>query len=160
MARICSAAPVARAHITLDVWPHPLTAEGRTTRRLPWAPGITFADVLAGQSSRLSLGEDVICEVNGVRADPAAPLPPGAFVVLRARAADGLRSLLQVAVILASIYVPGASAFATWSAGATKALSAGILLGGQLVINTLVPLNSIRNPSCGRVISLRSISGR
>lgn len=146
--------------ITLDVWPHPLTAESRTTRLLPWRSGLTVAHVLALAPPALR-PEDVLLEADGTPASPDDPLRPGSVLVVRARAGRGLRTILQLATIVASIYVPGLPAFAAWSAFGRAALAAGIQISAQLVTNALVPprLDSTAGEEVQRPVPVYSIRG-
>ena len=127
--------------VTLDLWPHPLTGEGRCTRLLSVAPGTTLAG-LADDVGMLA-ADGVAIEVDGVAVARDAwerhPLPPGAVVVVRATGADGLRTLLQIATIVAALYVPTLGPIAAQAAWVGKAVSAGIMIGGNLVVNALVP---------------------
>ena len=146
--------------ITLDVWPHPLTAESRTTRLLPWRSGLTVAHVLALAPPAQPI-EDVLFEVDGAPASSDDLLRPGSVLVVRARAGRGLRTVLQLATIIASIYVPGLPAFAGWSAFGRAVLAAGIQIAGQLVTNALVPprLGRITREDAQRAEPVYSIRG-
>lgn len=129
--------------ITLDLWPHPLTGEGRSTRLLSVAPGATLADVM-GVARGEGLAAECAVECDGepvlTPADWARPLEHGAIVVVRPRGADGLRTILQLATLFAAIYVPGLPYFANHSVSwLGKAVGAGIMIGGNLVTNALVP---------------------
>lgn len=112
--------------------PHPVTLEGMTVEE---APGGTIAG-FAGD-------RDVSAAVNGRLVpveDWRRPLPDGAVLVLRARVGDDdtdpLRTVLQVALIVAAVYTgqlqtlgPLAKAFAV----------AAITVGGNLIINAIAP---------------------
>ena len=135
--------------VTTDLWPHPLTAEGRETRLVAVAPGATLADLVR----ELAPGAGAVGALNGVLvpadAWDATPLPPGALVTLRPAADGGFgRALLTIAVVAAAIYAPQlAATHLGWatvtSAGAATAsgaaLSAGVMVVGGLVTNALVP---------------------
>ena len=127
-------------HITLDLWPHPLTDAGRCTRLLPVQPGTTVTDLLRDHHSHVA--DELVVEVDGTILAPddwARPLRAGAVVVLRPVGGDGLRTILQLAVIVAAIYVPTLGPIAAQAAWVGRAVSAGIMIGGNLVVNALVP---------------------
>lgn len=129
--------------ITLDLWPHPLTGEGRSTRLLSVAPGATLADVM-GVARSEGLAAECAVERDGepvlTPADWARPLEHGVIVVVRPLGADGLRTVLQLATLFAAIYVPGLPYFASHSwAWLGKVAGAGIMIAGNLVTNALVP---------------------
>ena len=121
--------------VTLDIWPHPLTDEGRDTRLLTVDAGVTLAELLPEHG-------DVAVEVDGAPVASDAwtrPLHSGAVVVLRPVGGDGLRTILQLATIVAAIYVPTLGPIAAQSAWVGRAVGAGIMIGGNLVTNALVP---------------------
>ena len=110
-------------------------------RQLPWRHGMTLSDVLGG--ARIE-DLDLICEIDGLRccASPTRPLRPETFIVLRARAGSA-RSLLQIGMIVASLYVPQLAVFSNLGPLGSSVLSAGILFGGQLLTNALVPQHGV-----------------
>ena len=150
--------------VTTDLWPHPLTAQGRETRVAAIGPEMTLADLI----------QDVLgADIPGASAPGASALPlrclsadafmeaaidgrpvaraawgetrlrPGQIVTLRAAAGDGggeknpLRTVLQLALIVATIYVPP---LVTSSLLGQAAIGAAIAVGGGLVINAIAPL--------------------
>ncbi len=130
--------------VTADVWPHPITAEGHETRWVPVAPGTTVATLL--RTELRDADPDSVVLVDGSfleRADwHRTPLRDGAIVTVRAAAADGdfFRSVLQIAVIAASVFIPTLPAFAGLSALGSAALSAGISIAGGLIVNAIAPI--------------------
>ena len=121
--------------VTFVRLPHPVTLEGRTAREVP--AGTTVRGLAAG------LG-DFVAAVDGrpVGADGLDDaLPDGALVVARAAPAGGddtnpLRTVLQVALLVASIYFPPLAGLGKLG---TAVLTAGIVVGGNLVINAIAP---------------------
>ncbi len=102
----------AHAGVTLDAWPHPLTSEGRETRRVSIRPGETLAGLAGAEARRLGLDPALVAvELNGTpvprAAWPATPLRLGDIVTLRLipaqRSGPGQRSA-------ASSRTPSASA--------------------------------------------------
>lgn len=141
------ATTVSPRRITTDLWPHPLTAEGRATRTVAIAPGATLAALVRA----VHRGGDVVAAVDGVvvprEAWGAVVLRPGEIVTVRTAARRDLgRSLLTLAVVAAAIYAPYAAP-ASWglvtSSGAVtllgSAVSAGVMVVGSMVVNALVP---------------------
>ena len=123
--------------VTLVRLPHPVTLEGQTIEQLP--AGQSIAELTAGWG-------DVAVVMNSRRVDPAdfATVPPdGAVVVGRAIVAGGdtnpFRTILQIALLVAAIWVPGTAWFAALSRTAQVATAAAILVGGNLVINAIAP---------------------
>ncbi len=160
------AAPTA----TLDLWPHPLTAEGRaTTTALAIPPeGASLADVVRrALPGAGGLDAPVAAAVDGrfvAAADWAAVrLTGGEIVTLRAALrgggdSDPLRVILTIAVIAASFYVPGALGFAagSWQAGL---VSAFIQIAGGVLINALVPPQLPEEPETAEREPTYSLSG-
>ena len=146
--------------LIVDRWRHPLTAEGREIVPMVVAPGSTLADVVR----RTDAGEDVLVELDGeyIPRDEWAgrALSRTHVVTLRPRMAGGdagekLRSVLQIAVAVAAI-AASAAIGGFWGAVAATA----IIIGGNLVINALLPLPRPERPSpAGRPEALYSISG-
>ena len=131
--------------LTLDRWPHSLTAEGRATIPMVVPPGCTL-EVLV---RRVAPAGDVLVEVDGVPVPRTQwaryPLTAGRIVTVRAALAGGddknpLRTILQIAVIVAAVYVAGPAGVAALGEFGAAVASAAIVIGGTLVINALVPL--------------------
>ena len=167
--------------ITTDLWPHPLTAEGRETRPAVVPPDATLADLIADvfpgasalkqRSGRAdapigeSAGAPIIAAVNG-RVIPRVAwaetrLRDGQIVTLRALAGDGgdknpLRVLLQLAVIVASVFVPP---LITSSLLGQAAIGAAITIAGGLVINAIAPLPSPDTAQAARAGPIYSLTG-
>ncbi len=147
--------------ITADLWPHPLTAERRETRIRSLAPGATLADLIAAEWP----AGDIAAAVNG-RPVPreawrATVLAEGDIVTLRAAMHDGddsdpLRTMLQLAIVVASIALPHLAP-AGWglltAAGGLSVqgalVSGAISLVGGLIVNALVPPRLPRAPDAG-----------
>ena len=174
-----------RCAVTADIWPHPLTAAGRETCPAVVPPGATLADLIAGtlpgasavgasalpgalmQRSGSAPGAPIVAYIDG-RAIPRAAwaetrLRDGQIVTLRSAAADGggdknpLRILLQLAVIVATIFVPplipGLTAFGQALVGA------GIAIAGGLIINAIAPLPGPDTAQAAQVEPLYSLTG-
>lgn len=142
------AAPVA----TADVWPHPLTSEGRTT--LPLEGPATVRGLL----DRVWTGPYADVEVwrNG-RHVPGpewdlTPVRDRDVVTVRASLGDGggggsnpLNVILQIGVLAVATWAGPALAGSIFTAGTTAAtwagrvLTAAIMVGGSMVVNALVP---------------------
>lgn len=123
--------------VTFVRLPHPVTLEGQSAGEVP--AGRTVAELTAG------MGE-VAVAVNGRRLPASAfgeAPPDGAVVVARSVVAGGdtnpLRTILQIGLLVASIWVPGTAWFTALGRGAQIATSAAILVGGSLVINAIAP---------------------
>ena len=136
--------------VTADVWPHPITAEGHETLIMRVAPGTSLAVLV--RNTPLSGVERPWVAVDG-RPVPevlwaATPLRGGEIVTIRIAVHDGdfFRSVLQIAVIAASVFIPTLPAFAGLSALGSAALSAGISIVGGLIVNAIAP---IRPPDLG-----------
>ena len=144
--------------VIADVWPHPLTSEGRTTRALDGP--VTVRGLL----DRVWPGpcEEVEAWLNG-RHVPGpdwerTPVRDRDVVTVRAGVASGrgsnpLNIILQIGVLTLSWYAPIAlgGIFAS-QAGLTLAgrvLSAAIMVGGSMVVNALVPPYDADRPSPG-----------
>ena len=145
----------AKALVTADLWPHGLTAQGRTMRALALPRGSTVADLVAREwygslSDPRASGATaaVTVAVDGrpvARADwHATVLHGGEIVTLRTVLAGGggggdknpLAIVFQVAVLIAAIYFPPLLELnAFWTAAATAA----IVIGGTLIGNALFP---------------------
>ena len=159
----CLSAP----KITTDIWPHPLTAEGRETRPAVVLPGATLADVVASALPLRYLSADapIIAAVDGRPVPRAAwsstRLGDGQIVTLRATAGDGgdknpLRILLQLAVIVASVFVPP---LITSSLLGQAAIGAAISIVGGLIINALAPLPTPDQAQAARAEPVYSLTG-
>ena len=165
-----------RCAVTTDIWPHPLTTEGRETCPAVVAPETTLADLIesvlpgAGalmQRSDSAPGAPTIAAIDGRPVPRAAwaetRLRDGQIVTLRSAAADGggdknpLRILLQLAVIVATIFVPplipGLTAFGQALVGA------GIAIAGGLIINAIAPLPGPDTAQAAQAEPLYSLTG-
>ncbi len=149
--------PPATPPVTLDLWPHPLTAEGRAVRLRAPPPGedATLAHLIAdawraADGTPLPLSALAV-DVDGraiPRADwPALRLRPGSVVTLRPVPAGGddsdpLRVVLQIAVMAAALVWGGPLGAALGIESAAWAAAVGstlIMAGGTLIVNALVP---------------------
>ena len=163
MQRPCTApARPVQGAIVADLWPHPLTAEARETRRVAVRPGETLAGLAAHEARRLGIDGGVIAAaVNGRTVPPmawdATVLTGGDIVTLRATLrgggdSDPLRTVLTIAVMVAAFAFAGPLGAAIGipaGAGAGLGIGAGVLqqaiggalisLAGNLIINALVP---------------------
>ncbi|MYI73964.1 MAG: hypothetical protein F4057_01085, partial [Acidobacteria bacterium] len=120
--------------------PHPVTLEGMTTHQAP--PGGTIGNFVDPSTT----GGDCHAVLNGELIAPDdwdRPLRDGDVLVLRARVAgddtDPLRTILQVALVVASFAVAGTAFFKGLGLFAKGALQATILVGGSLIINAIAP---------------------
>ncbi|MYG00237.1 hypothetical protein F4212_14055, partial [Candidatus Poribacteria bacterium] len=152
--------------VPVDVWPHPLTAEGR--REALVREGLTLADVVREQK----LGSRVVrAWIDGVEVPAelleARTLKAGEIMTVRADVAGGrggagkiIRTLLQIAVLAAAAFVPAALGLAAGSLGASL-VSAGVLFVGNLLINALVPpeVPRLDDPGSDRATPVYSLSG-
>ena len=154
----CLSAPT----VTADIWPHPLTAEGRETRPAVVAPETTLADLIGDM---LPAGVELDAAIDGRPVPRAAwaetRLRDGQIVTLRAVAGDGgdknpLRILLQLAVIVASVFVPP---LITSSLLGQAAIGAAISIVGGLVINAIAPLPSPDTAQAAQAEPLYSLTG-
>ncbi|MCY4555624.1 MAG: MoaD/ThiS family protein, partial [Chloroflexi bacterium] len=136
---------VGQTTITADLWPHPLTAAGRETVPAVVPPGATLADLVGDM---LPGDIELDATIDG-RAVPRAAwhetrLGEGQIVTLRAVVAGGdddknpFRILLQLAVIVATIFVP--TLFPALGNLGQAAIGAAIAIGGGLIINAIAPL--------------------
>ena len=137
------------AGVIADVWPHPLTSEGRTTRMVEGP-----ATVL-GLLDRVWTGpySDVEVWRNGLHVPgpewSRTPVRESDVVTVRAGVADGgggsnpLNIILQIAVLAMAWHAPAALGGIFFSQGATtlagRVLSAAIMVGGSMVVNALAP---------------------
>ena len=121
--------------ITLVRLPHPVTLDGQSIEEVD--AGRSIAELTAHLGS-------VAVAMNGRRVtDPATVPPDGAVVVARAAVAGGdtnpFRTILQIALLVAAIWVPGTAWLAALGRTAQIATTAAILVGGNLVINAIAP---------------------
>ena len=135
------------AAITADLWPHPLTAEGRATRRIPVGEGSSLATLVDLIIPGATAARVVAAAVDGCpipqQAWVARVLRDGEIVTLRRSLEGGgdgnktLRTVLSIAVIVASFYfAPG---LGTALAISTAAARTVILVGGSLLVSALLP---------------------
>ena len=142
-----------QGHVTADLWPHPLTAEARETRRIAVRRGATLAGLAAHEARRLGLARDAITTtLNGRPVAPAVwaetVLEDGDIVTLRTVLRGGggdkdpLATVLQLAIIVASVALPPllpgtaftiAGQAVTWG----QLAAAGVSLAGGLIVNAL-----------------------
>jgi len=123
---------------------------------VPWQPDMGIADMLDTRwpdGAMLEDGLDVAVFYNGEQLDiPAADavrLAPGDVVELRVVPADGgdggsnpLSAIAMLAVMVASIYVPGAMGLVTAKGSLTLAgamVAGGISLVGGMIVNAVLP---------------------
>ncbi len=131
--------------------PHPLTGDGREVCHLPFEPGETLGRYVVRAGVRLSRGP-VTVTVNG-RELPADLwrgylVIDGDYIVVRQAVAGGggggkiLRSIAMIALALTAPYIAGYALTGTWAAAtgiAGSLATAGVMLGGSLLINALLP---------------------
>ena len=133
----------------LDLWPHPLTAEGRETRPLAVPRGGAALEEVLAAALPVPLAEiarAIDAAVDGRPVPRSAwrtmRLAGGETVTVRVRLGDDdsdpLRVVLQVAVLAAAIAVPPALGLAVGTLGGALA-SGAIAVGGSLVVNALAP---------------------
>ncbi len=131
------------AGLTVDLWPHPLTAEGRACRELSTADGASLAEFIALLLPGPYQAQHVDAALDGVFVPheewAARRLRDGQIVTLRRRAAGGaIRELATIAVVAAAfVFAPALAGAVGISVSAAQA---GILIGGTLVVNALVPV--------------------
>ncbi len=147
--------------ITADVWPHPITAEGRTTRPVTIAPGTTLEDLVLRDLD--DVDPDTAASVDHVLVPREAwrltVLQDGQVVTLRTAPGDDVgRVLGQLFVIAAAVFVPGALGFATGTVGAAL-VSAGTLIVGGLIINALFPVRLPEAPQLTSPDPVYSLTG-
>ncbi|MDE0389877.1 MAG: hypothetical protein OXI75_14355, partial [Rhodospirillales bacterium] len=167
--------------VLLDTWPHPLTADGRETQPAVVPPDATLADLIAetlpgacismsgaGRATASLLeraGAPIIAAVDGRPVPRAAwaetRLRDGQIVTLRAVAGDGgdknpLRILLQLAVIVASVFVPP---LITSSLLGQAAIGAAISIVGGLIINAIAPLPGPDTAQAAQAEPVYSLTG-
>ena len=151
------------APVTTDCWPHPLTAHGRAMRTCALPAGATLAELVACEwpdgMAALGHGADALplrylsasapleASIDGRPVPRAAwastPLAGGEIVTLRAVLADGgddknpLRTIFQIALLVAAIVVPPLLFTSAW---AQALAGAAITIAGGLILNALFPL--------------------
>ena len=173
----CLSAP----KITTDIWPHPLTAEGRETCPAVVAPETTLADLVesvlpgaaalkqrsgradapTGESADATIAAAIDGRVIPRSVWAETRLAGGQIVTLRAVAGDGgdknpLRILLQLAVIVASIFVPP---LITSSLLGQAAIGAAISIVGGLVVNAIAPLPGPDTAQAAQAEPLYTLTG-
>lgn len=106
--------------------------------------GVRLRDLIAGITG------PIVCSINGqyiAKAGWDTHARPGELVVFQRLPLGGgksnpLRMVLQIAVLVAAMYMPAAWGLVGWQASAASAL---INIGGMLLINALAPLPSGSN---------------
>ena len=128
--------------ITLDLWPHPLTAEGRETRPRSIGPGATLAG-LVGAEWRGGSAPPLIAALDSRIIAPdewaATPLRGGELVTLRAGLAgdsNPLSVLLSLAVGFVAPYLAPALGLSGFGA---QLFTVGLKIAGGLIANALFP---------------------
>ena len=133
--------------ITVDLWPHPLTEEGRDAHTSIVPAGTTLAELVRLETGawRADVGEVLVGGVPAPRADwDTREVQDGQTVTVHAGAGDGfLRAIAQIAVIAAAVFVPGALGL-TGIVGSLA--SAAVYVVGGLIVNALFP---VRPPEIG-----------
>ena len=135
--------------VTADLWPHPLTAEGREAHPVAVPAGATLTDLVA-QEWPIALKQrsgSAEISIDGRPVPRAAwaetPLAGGEIVTLRARLAGGgdakdpLRLVFQIAFLVAAVVVPPLLFSSSW---AQALAGAAITVAGGLVVNALFPI--------------------
>ncbi len=133
------------APCSVDIWPHPLTAEGRITIMLPHS---TPLDTLAA-AALPGLGPGhILVSVDGHAVPPSdrarTRLRAGRHVVLRPALAGGgdsnpLQIIGTIALLALGAWLPGAQFLAGLTSFQASLVSAGIMVAGGLVLNALIP---------------------
>ena len=149
--------------VSVDRRPHPITTAGRAVLGVAVPPdGIPLAALVAQQWPAADAA-DVAASLNGARVPVAAwgctTVRPGDVVMLTPTVGrsggggtDPARAALQIAVVVAAIYVGGpAGVELLGSQFAASAASAAILVGGNLVVNAIAPppLPDVGAPGAG-----------
>ena len=117
--------------ITLDVWPHPLTAEGRVTRSRAPGAGTTLAELIAAEA----LHGEIVAAVDGAFVSKEdwtrTALAGGEIVTLRAGLSGGDdKSPLSVVLAIAGFIVPPLFALSPLVSGLFRL---GLTLVGGLI---------------------------
>ena len=127
--------------LTADIWPHPLTAEGRDQQTLMVAPGTTVADVVRRcRPSALPMAAVLEGEYIPRSQWDQTPVVSGQTLTLRATIhggddSDPLQIVLAIVIVVAALYAPYLLPSLT---GFQVALvQAGILITGGLISNAL-----------------------
>ena len=130
----------------LDLLPHPITDEGRARRCVAVAPGTTLAQMVDEVWRPGALAPIVWLDGQAVppHAWAGTVLRGGEAVTIRSAVAgddtDPLRTVLQIAVIVAAIYLPGSGLLFPALEGTAAALtSSAILIGGNLIVDAIAP---------------------
>lgn len=131
--------------------PHPLRPDGKEVCFASFLPGETLGAYIKRNGIRIASGPVHVWH-NGHPVPEALwerLIPrPGDMVVIRARMAGGgsgskiLRTVAIIALALTAPYLAGYAMTGTWAAAtglAGGALTAGIMIGGSLLINALLP---------------------
>ncbi len=116
------------ARVTLDHWPHPLTADGREIREVDVSEALALigrrADVHVIVDGHMAPGSDVA-------------LRGGEIVTVRPRLAgddsNPIATILQIGLVIAGAYIGGLGGFGA------QLLAAAVVIVGGLVINALFP---------------------
>lgn len=150
--------------VTTDLWPHPITEEGRRTESVECAPGTTVRELVvrAAPDAPLERWEVAVDGRTLLEDEWERGLRGGEIVVIREAAAGGFfQTLLTVALIAAAIYFPPALGLTGLAA---FALQAGISIVGGLILNALfqpdVPDFAVENQAAPQVFSLAGGSNR
>ena len=149
---------------TVDIWPHPLTDEGRRT--VVAREGASVSQVINQSKMHAPAvrawidGDEVPAELLDSRI-----LQQGEIMTLRADVTGSgadkvLRQLLTIAVIAAAIFVPPLLGFAAGSVGAAL-VGAGVMVVGTLLVNALVPpeVPKLDGPGGATASPVYSLSG-
>ena len=137
-----------RPAINLDLWPHPLTAEGRNRQVFAIRPGETVASVM--RHINAPPGQAVFTTLDNLlieRADwDKTRVRPGQVLQVRARVHGGdndsnpLAIILTIALIIAAPYAAAyLSGGAAVGSAAYSAAYAGVVIVGSYVINQIAP---------------------
>ena len=136
------------ARIVADTWPHPLTAEGRETRRLALRGHETLDRLAALEARRLGADTaEIAVALNGrpvQRGDwPETPLAAGDIVTLRrvprGGDSDPLNLALTLAVVAAAAIIGGPIGVGVLGKVGASIAAAGVLVGGSLIVNAIAP---------------------
>ena len=134
--------------LTADLWPHPLTSEGRETVQVALPPGSALELALEAvlPVPPAELAHAIAVALDGERIPASAwsvtPVRGGQTVTVRVALGDGgggsdpMTTILQIGILVASIYFPPLLALGPL---AEALVGVGIALVGSLVANALVP---------------------
>ena len=140
--------PGRQVEIHADLWPHPLTAEGRELRTVAIPEGSTLEYALdAALPIPLSdIGHALAVTLDGEPVGPAdwpgRIVRDGQFLAARVTLrgggdSDPLQLVLQIAILVAAIYIP--TLIPALGVFGAAALGAAIQIGGALILNGLFP---------------------